>query len=200
MKDRYKDFKSITVTRGEGHVEVNNPTDYPLIGKGIQGAVFKLSRRRCVKIYWSPNGARKEAQVMKDGQDSPLMPTLYEVGDNYIVMEYIEGQTLEDIMLEGGITESLTANILAMLDEMKRLNFSRVDAVARHVFITKRGGIKLIDHTNSYIKDSPYPKRLLNRFKRLNQLDTFLDHVERIEPKVYDEWKVNLPDFFKKRQ
>ena len=41
-----EDFKSIRVVSGEGeqHVEIiHNPTSYPLIGKGRQGAVFKIS-------------------------------------------------------------------------------------------------------------------------------------------------------------
>lgn len=34
-----KDFKSIVVTKGEKSLDIENPTTYPLIGYGIQGAV-----------------------------------------------------------------------------------------------------------------------------------------------------------------
>ncbi|MFC6600694.1 hypothetical protein ACFQDF_00805 [Ectobacillus funiculus] len=47
------EFKSIIVKRGkyDWELEVINPTQLELIGKGAQGAVFKLSEERCVKIY-----------------------------------------------------------------------------------------------------------------------------------------------------
>ncbi|RFU64582.1 hypothetical protein [Bacillus sp. V59.32b] len=99
MKEKYgQDFRKINVTKGEHGVEVENPTNYPLIGKGVQGAVFKLSRRRCVKIFSGMNAAKKEADAMRQGQDSYLMPRIFEVGDNYIVMEYVDGPSLEDLM------------------------------------------------------------------------------------------------------
>jgi putative serine/threonine protein kinase len=53
------DFKQISVKQGIDQVEINNPTNYPLIGKGKQGAVFKISADKCVKFYWNPNSANK---------------------------------------------------------------------------------------------------------------------------------------------
>jgi putative serine/threonine protein kinase len=199
MKD-IQDFRTITVTQGENGVDVNNPTDYPLIGKGVLGAVFRISRNRCVKIYSKIGGLRKEVQVLKDGQDSYLIPKLYEVGDNYIVMEYIGGPTLYDLMQEGEISEDIVRRILDMLAEMKRLKFSRIDVVPRHVIFSKRlRRLKLIDHTNSYVKEQPYPIRMLNKFNRLGLLDTFLDHVEHLNPAIYEEWKRHIPEFYKNR-
>ncbi|WP_133299563.1 hypothetical protein [Bacillus sp. V59.32b] len=90
--------------------------------------------------------------------------------------------------------------LLEMLDELKRLKFTRLDVIPRHVVFSRKGRrMRIIDHSNSYIKESPYPTRLLQRFKRLNLLDEFLDHVERIDPRIYDEWKTGVPEYFKKR-
>lgn len=201
MKDNYgDDFRKITVKKGENGLEVDNPTSLPLIGKGVQGAVFKLSRRRCVKIFSGMNATKKEADAMMEGQDSYLMPKIFDVGDNYIVMEYIDGPSLEDIMQKGEITERLVRRLLEMLDELKRLKFTRLDVIPRHVIFSRKGRrMRIIDHSNSYIKESPYPKRLLQRFKRLNLLDEFLDHVKNIDSKVYDEWKTGLPQYFTHR-
>lgn len=97
-----EDFKSIRVTEGIKKVDViKNPTSFPLIGKGAQGAVFKISSDKCVKICAKPEYAVKE-NVLKIAQNSPTIPRLYEVGQNYIIMEYIEGPTLFQYLESGG--------------------------------------------------------------------------------------------------
>jgi hypothetical protein len=51
-----EDFKTIIVSSGKKAVTiVDNPTSYPMIGKGKQGAVFKLSPDCCVKIFPDPD-------------------------------------------------------------------------------------------------------------------------------------------------
>ncbi|MBT2602685.1 hypothetical protein J7E55_06385 [Bacillus sp. ISL-53] len=88
-----EDFKSICVTEGIKKVDVKKiPTSFPLIGKGAQGAVFKISSDKCVKICAKSEFAAKEGNVLKIAQESPAIPRLYDVGHNYIIMEYLEGQ------------------------------------------------------------------------------------------------------------
>ncbi|MDP9740988.1 UNVERIFIED_ORG: putative Ser/Thr protein kinase [Bacillus sp. B2I3] len=99
-----EDFKSICVTEGIKKVDViKNPTSFPLIGKGAQGTVFKISSDKCVKICAKPEFAAKEGNVLKIAQESHAIPRLYEVGHNYIIMEYLEGPTLFQYLESGGI-------------------------------------------------------------------------------------------------
>ncbi|MEH7388265.1 hypothetical protein V7147_23130, partial [Bacillus sp. JJ1521] len=189
-----EDIKSIRVVQGKHQVEViNNPTSYPLIGKGNQGAVFRISSDKCVKIYGKPERARKEGDVLKVAQESPIIPRLYEVGPNFIIMEYFEGPTLfQYLQSKGFISDNMTKEILFMLKEIKRLKFTRLDARMSHIIVTRQNGgkkLKVIDHYNSCTKIRSRPKELFNDLKRLGMLPSFLKKLKNIDPESYAEWK-----------
>ncbi|GAA3329503.1 hypothetical protein GCM10020331_077830 [Ectobacillus funiculus] len=75
---------------------------------------------------------------------------MYEAGSNYIVMEYIKGQSLEEYLnLYGFFPEPIVRQILYVFQEMKRVGFKRIDARLRHMFLTDEGVIKVIDHVKS---------------------------------------------------
>ena len=111
-----KDYKKISVKRmKDKNLIIKNHTPYPLIGAGTQGAVFKISDDRCIKIFAKPAQAALEYNTYKSAQDSPIMPKLFEVGKNYIVIEYIKGATLLDyLMKRKKISSSLVTKLAAM--------------------------------------------------------------------------------------
>ncbi|MEY9870482.1 serine/threonine protein kinase [Peribacillus sp. B2I2] len=186
------DFSSITVTRRgkEEELVVNNPTSYPLIGKGIQGAVFKLTEDRCVKIFLKPKNVKKEKEAMIKGQGLPFMPKFFESGPNYIIMEYIDGPSLRDYLKEQGtISESITQQLVSMKKEMKRLGFTNLDrCVIRHIFVDNQQVLKVVDHANSY-DWKPIPVRLLDSLSELGLIDPFLQQVKVLDSELYSEWK-----------
>lgn len=187
------DIQSIRVIRkGENNIEVvENPTSYPLIGAGKHGAVFKISSDQCVKIYTKPKNVLREGEALKAAQDSPVVPKLYDVGDNYIIMEYIEGPSLKEYLEEKGtITQDITRKILALIQEMKRLNFVRVDPKLKQVIVTKEEEFRVIDHVFSYSKKkADIPVGLLAGLNNLGLLNTFLEQVKLINPQSYGGWK-----------
>ncbi|WP_134699027.1 serine/threonine protein kinase [Ammoniphilus sp. YIM 78166] len=190
-----EDFKSITVTerkrrkRGKPRLKIKNPTSYKLIGQGAQGAVFKLSSDRCVKIYKNNTAASKERKAMEAGQDKAFMPKLYEAGDNYIEMEYIRGTDLIDYLEETGhFPKRLVKQILGILDDMKNIGFKRIDMRLRHLIVTKDERLKLVDHVNAYEKMKE-PVRLLKDLKNEKWLKPFLKKVKKIDPQRYKKWK-----------
>lgn len=187
-----EDIKSIIVTnkKGEKVSIVHNPTSYPLIGKGKQGAVFKISPDKCVKIYAKKGNASKEGKVLKASQESPIVPRLYEVGENYIILEYIEGPSLFQYLKENrNLTDKITNQILFILNEMKRLKFTRLDSRLNHIIVTKQGDLKVIDLVSHFKKKVDYPEFLTKHLKRLGLLSTFLNQVKRIDPQSYKDWK-----------
>nr|WP_263327397.1 hypothetical protein [Neobacillus sp. Marseille-Q6967] len=98
-----ENFESIIVSSGESGVKiVDNPTSYPLIGKGKQGAVFKISPHRCVKVFANKKRCLNESQVLSVAQESGIVPKLFEVGSNYIVMEYVDGPSLDQFLKTKG--------------------------------------------------------------------------------------------------
>jgi predicted Ser/Thr protein kinase len=184
-------FDSINIAEGVKKVEViSNPTAYPLIGKGAQGAVFKISSDKCVKICAKPEYAQKEGAVLKIAQESPIIPRLYEVGENYIIMEYLEGPTLFQYLQSGGLlTENIISQILFVLKEMKRLKFTRQDADLRHLIVTKDGELKVIDHYSSYTKSRTRPELIFKGFKKLGLLPMFLEKLQEMDYDSYMKWK-----------
>jgi len=183
------DFKSISVTKGEdNNIIVTNPTEYPLVGKGAQGAVFQLSDTKCVKIYPVPSNALKEREALSSAHSLPFVPKMFEYGSNYIVMDFFKGPSLNEYLkVHRTMTESMSKELYFMLIEMKRTGFTRVDLPPRHVIMTENG-LKLVDHVNSFTKIEPKPMRLFNELAKWGLLLKFLQQVKEIDPEIYQEW------------
>ena len=154
------DFKSISVTKGQKALEIHNPTTYPLIGQGTQGAVFKLSEDQCVKIYSDPVQANMENRTLQAGQRLPFMPKVYESGPNYIVMEYFNAPTLKEYLRNCTyIPESIIKKTLYILKELKTANFTMIDApTSRHIFVVDHEELKVVaNHVNGFKRIHPVP-------------------------------------------
>jgi predicted Ser/Thr protein kinase len=184
-------FSKIKVYPGKNGVDIKNPTPYTFIGRGYTGAVFKLSSERCVKIFLKTERVKTEAKALETGANSPIMPKLYEVGDNYIIMEYIEGPNLFEYLLrKQSLSDKIAKEILFCIKELKRLEFPRINVHLRHFIVTKDKKIKVIDHANAYKKIDQKLDNLVNDFKQLGLLEPFLKYV-----KTYDY--ESFVDFFK---
>lgn len=185
-----EDFRDIKVMEGQNHrVQVRNPTAYPLIGLGDQGAVFLLGPGRCVKIFANAKEAGREAAAYRKCRRSPLLPRLFEYGPNYLVMEYVRGQPLDEyIKAKAGIPFSLSMQIVNAIKEMKRLGFKRLDVSMRHILVGSRNTLKVIDHVNSFALRSPKPSSLLRALRDMGLLETFLGHVKVIDRELYLKW------------
>jgi RIO-like serine/threonine protein kinase len=169
-----------------------NPTTYPLIGKGLQGAVFKLSTEQCVKIYSKEKYCLRESKVFQSiGKDSVIFPKVYEFGQNYIIMELLTGPSLsEHLELMGTISEKTSKQIIDLIKELRGLKFTRIDFTLRHCLFDKDGQLKIIDHVNSFKVKRSNPNRLLKDLKQLGLLPLFLEHVKNIEPNQSENWRL----------
>ncbi|KQU24490.1 hypothetical protein ASG65_17855 [Bacillus sp. Leaf13] len=185
-----EDFKTITVSKGEKSLEIHNPTTYSLIGMGAQGAVFKLTEDKCVKIYSDPVQARMEEEALKAGQHLPFMPVVYETGSNYIVMEYFNAPTLKEYLRNCTyIPDSIVKKLLYILKELKQAKFTMIDAPLRHIFVLGNEDLKVIDHVNSFKRMHPVPLKLLRDLKIILLKDSFLAQVKQLEPETFNEWE-----------
>jgi predicted Ser/Thr protein kinase len=184
-----EDFKSIIVTKGPLGLEIHNPTNYPLIGNGAQGAVFKLSEDKCVKIYTNSLQASMEQEALKAGSHLAFFPRVYETGTNYIVMDFFNAPTLKEYLRNCTyIPDSITVKLLYILAEMKKANFTMVDAPLRHIFVLENEELKVIDHVNAFKRMHPVPLKLLRDLKMMLLKDSFLAEVKRLEPETFREW------------
>lgn len=185
-----EDFKSITVKKGIKTLDVDNPTSFPLIGMGAQGAVFKLSEERCVKIYINTLQAKMEVEALQAGQRLTFFPRLYEHGKNYIVMEYFNAPTLKEYLRNCTyIPESITKNLLFILNEMKKAQFTMVDAPLEHIFVLENEELKVIDHVNAFKRIHPVPLKLLRDLNIILLKESFISQVKKLEPMTYAIWE-----------
>ncbi|EEG78110.1 hypothetical protein [Dethiobacter alkaliphilus] len=199
-----EDFRDIIVVKGSPQVIVSkNPTSYQLIGKGKQGAVFRLSPKRCVKIYPQEEHAAMEQEVLRAAKGSQFFPVLYEWGKNYTVMEYIEGQSLYEHLKEGNkITKEIVQKLLLMLKEREQLGIPRRDANLRHVITSENNGIKVIDHVNSYRKKRRVPRQMVRGLEDMGVLKDFLSYVKILDEAELSKWEkdITIGRYIKKYQ
>lgn len=185
-----EDFRLIKVTKGPKTLLIDNPTNYPLIGMGAQGAVFKLSEERCVKIYSNTLQASMELEALKAGQHLAFFPRLYENGKNYIVMEYFNAPTLKEYLRNcTNIPVSITRKLLYILGEMRNAQFTMVDAPLRHIFVLENEELKVIDHVNAFKRIHPVPLKLLRELNMMLLKESFLSQVRKFEPDTFKTWQ-----------
>lgn len=185
-----KDFEFIKVTKGLKTLLIDNPTEYPLIGMGSQGAVFKLSEQKCVKIYTDLLQAKMEAEALKAGQHLSFFPRLYEIGPNFVVMEYFNAPTLKEYLRNCTyIPESITNKLLFILKAMEQANFTMIDAPLRHIFVLENEELKVVDHVNAFKRQHPVPLKLLRDLNIILLKDSFLSRVKKIDPDTFKIWE-----------
>jgi RIO-like serine/threonine protein kinase len=191
------EFKLITVERtesnGKKNLIIHNPTNLKLIGKGSQGAVFQLSEDRCVKIYVNPNAAIKEANALEAAKNLNIVPQVYEVGPNYVVMEYLKGPNLKDYLKQTkNIPESFTDQIINIRKDLKRVGFTRIKTSIGHFILTEGNVLKAIDHSDGLTMNDPYNPKMFRDLKKLGLLNKFLEQAKVIDPESYEDWQRNI--------
>jgi len=189
-----EDFKSIKVTKGLKTLEIDNPTAYPIIGMGSQGAVFKLSEDKCVKIYGNPEHCKQEKEVLLKGKNLSFIPKVYEIGTNYVLMEYLLGPNLNAYLKkQSHLSKEITRRLLDILSTMKKSGFKQIDAPLRHIFVTN-DGFKFVDHVYSFTRQQDRPLELFQNLHERNFLDSFLEQVKEMDPQTHAEWtKTPIP-------
>jgi putative serine/threonine protein kinase len=189
-----KDFERI-VAKKKGTVTVQDLSGYTMLGKGADGSVFQLTSEKCVKIFVNEDTQKKELNALQLGQSSPIIPKLYEYGFNYIVMEFVKGFNLKHYLKkEEKLSEALVGKILSMLDEMKTVGFTRLDIEVRHIFFNELGEIKIIDLKRAFNTVRSVPTKLLTDLKKIGYMEEFLEHVKKLRPSLYKEWKNLVTD------
>ena len=119
------------------------------IGAGGMGDVYKardtrLDRTVAIKVSKTEFSERFEREARAVAAlNHPNICTLYDVGPNYLVMEYIEGTPLKGpLPLDQAL--KFAAQICDALDAAHKKNITHRDLKPANILITKQG-IKLLD-------------------------------------------------------
>ena len=138
------------------------------IGQGGMGAVYlaeheTLRRKVALKVLSAPKDS-KDGQLALErflrearsaaALDHPNIVRLHDVGQNagthYLVMEYVDGQTLEELLQKGGpITPSRAVGYIAQaaagLQQAFDKGFVHRDIKPGNLMLTKDGTVKILD-------------------------------------------------------
>lgn len=192
-----EEFNRIKVIHGPSiELIVDNPTELKLVDKGAHGAVFKLHDNKCIKIYAENINAELEAASYRKGQASEMVPRLYEVGENYIIMEFIEGISLYEYLSKKKDVDFIIAQkLLFILREMKRLGFTRIDSSLRHILVTKDECLKAIDLVYAYVRNDIKPIKIFTELQNLGLVKPFLEQVKKLDINLYNEWVIDMSEY-----
>jgi serine/threonine protein kinase len=136
-----------------------------LLGAGGMGEVYlgtdpRLHRRVAIKVLPSTLSADEEAQQRMTREarliatiDHPNVCTIYEIGEDagrpFIVMQYIEGETLGDRMRRGRLslpeTLEIARQITAALGEAHKRGIVHRDIKPGNIMISSSGTVKVLD-------------------------------------------------------
>src|SRR5882762_1869621 len=121
-----------------------------LIGKGGMGEVYRahdprLNRDVAIKISASQFSERftREAQAIA-ALNHPNVCTLYDVGPNYLVMEFVEGETLSG-PLPIGTALNQARQIAEAIEAAHEKGIVHRDLKPANIKVTPGGSIKVLD-------------------------------------------------------
>jgi len=135
------------------------------VGEGGMGVVYRATDERLervVALKLLPAGAlstgderavcHREAKTLSR-LNHPAIATLYDVGEegdqDYLVMEFVEGETLENKLVNGSLPEpeitGIGEQIAAALQAAHEQNVVHCDLKPGNVMVTPRGQVKVLD-------------------------------------------------------
>src|SRR5213080_3212383 len=124
------------------------------IGAGGMGEVYRardtrLAREVAIKVVPPELAQRFEREARAISQlNHPNICTLYDVGENYLVMELLDGESLADRLAKGALPLDQVlrygVQIADALDKAHRAGIVHRDLKPRNIMIT-RSGAKLLD-------------------------------------------------------
>lgn len=125
------------------------------LGEGGMGEVWKardtrLGRTVAIKVSKTEFSQRfeREARAVA-GLNHPHICTLYDVGPNYFVMEYIDGKPLQQVIPRKGLTLSQVLNYASQVaDALAAAHAAGIvhrDLKPGNIMITSEGRVKVVD-------------------------------------------------------
>nr|WP_239587055.1 protein kinase family protein [Bacillus ectoiniformans] len=142
--------ESVKYTRNKRRVILEGKDEsLTLIGMGRSAFVFKVpSDNKALKVFFPEFKAiaQEEAEIYRMLKGIPQFPELHESGDNYLVIDYIEGLTLFDCLTQGiPIDPEKIQEVDRVLMLAKKRGLNPSDIHLRNILFTSKGEIKMID-------------------------------------------------------
>jgi len=177
-------------------VEVDNPTDLPLLSKYEKYAVFRLDENRCIMIFAKEGYAEREYENRRLGAEKGISYDVYEWGKNYVVTDYLEATSLLEYLKSHTMTRDLVEKMIQLLDDLDGAGFMTNQA-PEDILILSDGKLKVGNLKKNYTGKRPFPKKLLKGLG--DNTKTFLQYMLEMDKARYEEWS-RLPEFLESVQ
>lgn len=166
-----------------------------LLGKGHNGIVYMLPDNRVIKICYIMKDFHGEATILKKVNGNKYFPVLYDTGGNYMIRDYVDGMPLKNYIKTNGLSRELAVEIIEMLKEFERLQFTKIDIRCKDVYVQPDRTLKIIDPQNFYSKSRDFPRHLSKGLYKLGVLKFFLQVLKEDYPKYFSKWALRIRNY-----
>ncbi|TFE00484.1 protein kinase family protein [Jeotgalibacillus salarius] len=120
-----------------------------LIGVGRSAAVFKIeNEQKVIKVFFPgfEKTAAEEAEIYQLLSGSEFYPAVYDAGNNYLVIDYVEGKTLFQCLNQGVfIKKQHIEEVDEALGVARNAGLKPSDVHLRNIILKPDGHIMMID-------------------------------------------------------
>ena len=148
FRDIVNDVKLVKVVSKKPRDPVNvimQPENWRCVGVGTSAAVFQP--RTCpeisIKVYADKFAkvALEETEIYKQLGDSPFFPRYYGRGDNYLIIEFREGKSVHDCLVEGVfIPEQVVHDVEEAIKYARGQGLNPSDIHIKNILVSKGRG------------------------------------------------------------
>ncbi|MGL5634621.1 MAG: hypothetical protein ACRCX8_09765 [Sarcina sp.] len=168
------------------------------IGEGHNGVVFLLENGNIIKFFRRHEAWLDESYILKRVKGSKFFPKIIEIGDNYVVREFVPGERLDKYLKTHTMDRVLAKALFQMILEFEKLKFKRLDIRCKDIFYNiDEKKIMIIDPKKNYDKRVSYPRHLMKGLYKKGALDIFLNFIEDFDDKKAKVWSVKIEGYLK---
>lgn len=165
------------------------------LGKGKEGAVYLTPEGYALKVFYNKRKALDEAKLLEQVKDSRFFPKVLFIVNNMILRDFVQGDNLYGYIKKNNLSYNISTEIIDLIEEFKRLKFTRLDIRNAHIFVDENEKIQVIDPRKVFVKNTPFPKEIIKVLVKLNVFEDFLKHLLNYKPYLLQYW-VNGYNYF----
>ncbi|WP_300384249.1 serine/threonine protein kinase [Clostridium sp.] len=171
-----------------------------LLGSGAEGTVYLSNEGYAIKCFRKIKAAKSEDEILQVTKDSRFFPKTIVRFSNVMVREYVSGKNLSEHLASKGLSYKLSCEIIDLLEDLKVLEFTRLNVRNAHIFIDEEDNLKVIDPRKPFSKIDPYPKDIINILVKASLYDKFLQDVLTYNHTLLPYWTDAYNQLFKRRK
>ncbi|MDV4151854.1 protein kinase [Clostridium sp. AL.422] len=170
------------------------------LGEGHNGIVYELPSNKAIKIFQDAKCCKEEGEILKKVSKSEYFPRIYNLGKFYIVRDKIRGNRLDHYIKKKGFSYEISELLYKLMIEFKKLNFTKIDARCRDIYITNDKNIMVIDPKQCYKKKVKYPRHLMKGLEKVGVLESFIEDLRIIDKKIAMDWEKRYNQYLQNRE